>query len=49
MKEQTIQGILCRMLPILDNEQAAILKETLETELAGKEIILADEISKEQK
>lgn len=48
MKEQTIQGILCRMLPILDNEQAAILKETLETELAGKEIILADEISKEQ-
>ena len=47
MKEQTIQGILCRMLPALDNEQAVLLKETLEKELAGKEIVLSEEVSKE--
>ena len=45
MKEQTIQGILCRMLPVLDNEQAALLKDALEKELAGKEIVLTKEIS----
>lgn len=48
MKEQTIQGILCRMLPVLDNEQAALLKVALENELAGKEIVLSDGVSKEQ-
>ena len=30
MKEQLIQEILCRMLPVLDNEQTALLKEALE-------------------
>ena len=47
MKGQIIQGILCRMLPALDNEQAVLLKETLEKELAGKEIVLSEEVSKE--
>lgn len=47
MKEQTIQGILCRMLPVLDNEQAALLKEALEKELLGKEIVLSEETSEE--
>ena len=47
MKEQLIQGILCAMLPALDNEQASLLKEVLEKELAGKEIVLSEEISKE--
>lgn len=47
MKEQMIQGILCRMLPALDNEQSALLKEVLEKELAGKEIVLSEEVSKE--
>lgn len=47
MKEQLIQGILCRMLPVLDNEQTALLKEALEKELAGKEIVLSEEISEE--
>ena len=47
MKEQLIQEILCRMLPALDNEQAVLLKETLEKELAGKEIVLSEEVSKE--
>ena len=45
MKDQTIQGILCRILPVLDNEQAALLKDALEKELAGKEIVLTEEIS----
>ena len=35
------------MLPALDNEQAVLLKETLEKELAGKEIVLSEEVSKE--
>ena len=47
MKEQLIQEILCRMLPVLDNEQTALLKEALEKELAGKEIVLSEEISEE--
>lgn len=47
MKEQMIQGILCGMLPALNNEQAALLKEVLEKELAGKEIVLSEEVSKE--
>ena len=47
MKEQLIQEILCRMLPVLDNEQTALLKETLEKALAGKEIVLSEEISEE--
>ena len=47
MKEQLIQEILCRMLPVLDNEQSALLKEALEKELAGKEIVLSEEVSKE--
>ena len=33
MKEQLIQEILCRMLPALDNEQAVLLKETLEKDV----------------
>lgn len=47
MKEQTIQGILCRMLPVLDNEQATLLRVVLENEFAEKEIVLSEEISKE--
>lgn len=47
MKEQLIQKILCRMLPVLDNEQTALLKDSLEKELAGKEIVLSEEVSKE--
>lgn len=44
MKEQLIQGILCRMLPVLDNEQATLLRDTLEKELFGKEVVLAEKI-----
>ena len=47
MKEQIMQGILCKMLPVLDNDQVALLKATLETELAGTEIVLSDEVTKE--
>lgn len=47
MKEELIQNVLCRMLPALDNEQATMLKEALEKELVGKEIVLSEEISKE--
>ena len=47
MKEQLIREILCRMLPVLDNEQTALLKEALEKELVGKEIVLSEEISEE--
>lgn len=47
MKEQFIQGILCRMMPVLDNEQAILLRDTLEKELLGKEVVLAEEISQE--
>lgn len=46
MKEQLIQGILCRMLPVLNNEQAALLRDTLEKELFGKEVVLSEEIQK---
>ncbi len=35
------------MLPVLDNEQTSLLKEALEKELAGKEIVLSEEISEE--
>ena len=35
------------MLPVLNNEQTALLKEALEKELAGKEIVLSEEISEE--
>lgn len=42
-KEQIIQEILCKMLPALDNEQIELLKTTLETELAGKNIIITEE------
>lgn len=42
-KEQIIQEILCKMLPALDNEQIELLKTTLETELAGKDIIITEE------
>lgn len=39
MKEQVVQEIMCRMMPVLDNEQAKLLLETLESSLQGKDIV----------
>ena len=48
MKEQLIQGILCAMLPALDNEQLALLRHTLERELEGKDIVPKEETFEQQ-
>lgn len=42
MKDKIIEEILCSMLPVLDNEQATLLKNVLEKEFEGKEIISID-------
>ena len=39
MKQQVVQEVMSRMMPILDNGQAKILLETLEMSLLGKEIV----------
>ena len=40
MKEQVVQEIMCRMMTVLDNEQAKLLLETLESSLQGRDIVV---------
>ena len=40
MKKQVVQEIMCRMMTVLDNEQAKLLLETLESSLQGRDIVV---------
>lgn len=44
MNEEVISEVLCTMLPVLDNQQAVLLKATIEKVLKGKKIVKDDSV-----